>query len=210
MKIKVCGMKYKENIEEVAMLPIDYIGFIFYPASPRYVDDMSPEALSAIPSSVKKTGVFVNEIPENIFFQANRYALDAVQLHGNESPETCRIIREAGLKVIKAFGLKEEKDLRATEKYNSCCDFFLFDTKASSYGGTGTQFNWSILEHYQEKIPFFLSGGISSESVRSIQSFIHPLLYGLDLNSCFEYAPGRKNAGLLSDFICQLKIENYE
>jgi phosphoribosylanthranilate isomerase len=200
MKIKVCGMKEPENIRRLAKLPVDFMGLIFYPKSPRYAGNLLPDALSVLPESAKKVGVFVNEQPEVVLAHIEKYRLDYVQLHGDESVETCRIIRKK-CSVIKAFSISEEVDLEKTNDYQEVCDFVLFDTKTSQYGGSGQQFDWTILDAYKGTRPFFLSGGISTNNSAEIQKIAHPLLYGIDLNSKFETAPSVKDIERLEEFI---------
>lgn len=202
MKIKVCGMKYPDNINELATLPIDMIGLIFYPKSPRFVDSLSCQSLP----NIKKVGVFVNANQNDIIDIAFRYGLDYIQLHGNESPEVCRALRSVGI-VIKAFSISVSADFEQTKEYDSVCDYFLFDTKTPYYGGSGQKFDWNILDSYKGNVPFLLSGGISPNDARSITSISHPQFEGIDLNSRFEVEPGRKNVELLRKFITEIRNE---
>jgi phosphoribosylanthranilate isomerase len=186
-------MRDGDNIRAVENLDIDWMGFIFYAGSPRYVSD-EDEYFAAIQSCTKvKVGVFVNEQPEKILRKVAKYGLDYVQLHGNETPDCCRLLRDAGCAVIKAFSISSEMDLRQTAVYESFADFFLFDTKGNKRGGTGKRFDWSVLEAYRGNVPFLLSGGIDLEHVRDLQTFAHPLLAGVDLNSRFELSPALKD-----------------
>ena len=209
MKIKVCGMKNPENIWALAKLPIDYMGLIFYPKSPRYIQNLDSSVLNILPDNIYRVGVFVNENIESVLEQINKYKLSVVQLHGSESIEYCYAIKAEfpNLSLIKAFNISEEADFLSTKEYENACDFLLFDTKTSQHGGSGIKFDWSILNQYKGKLPFFLSGGISVEDVKAIKSISHPQLYALDLNSKFELEPGLKNIDLLEQFINQLKNE---
>lgn len=201
MIIKVCGMRQAENIRNTEQLGIDMIGFIFYPKSPRYVDEM-PEYL---PQHAKRVGVFVNETKDMVLGLADRFGLDYIQLHGNESPGYCASIKKAGLGIIKAFSISNITDLRAVKEYDDLCDYYLFDTKVHhKLGGTGKQFDWSVLHFYHGKTPFLLSGGINPFSARALKEFHHGALAGYDLNSRFESAPGMKNTDLLSSFLNDL------
>jgi len=148
MKIKVCGMKHSGNISELALLPIDYIGLIFYTKSPRYIDNAS------IPDTTqKKVGVFVNSSKEYILAKIDQYNLDILQLHGNESPELCKELSKIK-SVIKAFSISEVSDFEQTKDYEGSCDYFLFDTKTSHYGGSGKKFDWSVLDYYKGSTSF--------------------------------------------------------
>ena len=122
MKIKVCGLKDPENIEAVAALNPDYMGFIFYSLTPRYVEDLQMEILAAIPSSIHKTAVFVNESKAKITELIDKYNFDAIQLHGDESPEFCASFLNK-VKVIKAFGLNNF-NFAQLNPYLNKVDFF--------------------------------------------------------------------------------------
>lgn len=179
-------------MREVIALPPDYAGFICYGKSPRYIGDLSPENLKAIPNNIIKTGVFVNEDAEVINDLIEKMGFDAIQLHGSETPEFCLQYKRK-VKVLKAFGVDEAFDFEQLKPYVGKVDFFLFDTKTPVHGGSGKTFNWEILKNYTLDIPFFLSGGISPDNLDETKKIIHPQLYGVDLNSKFETAPGIKN-----------------
>jgi phosphoribosylanthranilate isomerase len=205
MKIKVCGMKIPENIRKLSLLQPDYMGFIFYKNSKRFVGDLDPEILSAIPNRIKKVGVFVNEKSDEIERTVHLYNLQAIQLHGDETPETCEYFRKKGQEVIKAIRISTKEDLLKSEEYVDSCDYLLFDTKTPLYGGSGKQYDWEILKDYGNRIPFFLSGGIGPDDLSRILSFHHPFLSGIDLNSKFEREDFQKNIPQLNNFINQLR-----
>lgn len=205
MKIKICGMKFPDNIEAIAPLKPDFMGFIFYPKSPRYAEPLDVKALQSLPKIIKKIGVFVNEDLENILTIATKYDLDGVQLHGSELVDMCRTLRKAGFIVIKAFPIAEAYNFKVTKAYEGACDYFLFDTKTDAYGGSGLKFNWGMLDEYVGETPFLLSGGIAADDAEAILKIEHPLFAGIDLNSKFEIKPGEKNVSLLQRFIDQLK-----
>ena len=207
MKIKVCGMKYPENIQELNKLSIDYMGMIFYQKSPRYIDYQLCQNVGNIDSSnIKRVGVFVNSTVDYIVEMIDRYKLDLIQLHGNESPDFCAELNKF-IPIIKAFSISEASDFEQTKAYEGLRRYFLFDTKTSQYGGSGKKFDWNILDAYDEDTPFFLSGGISAEDVKQIKAIKHPRLYGVDRNSKFETEPGLKDIQLLDQFIKQLRNE---
>jgi len=198
--IKVCGMRHADNIRMVEDLGVDWLGFIFYPKSPRYVSELP----GYLPAKAKRVGVFVNETKENIQIIADRFSLDYIQLHGKESPEYCTNIQQTGLKTIKAFSLKKTADINITADYEGTCDYFLFDTKCKQHGGSGNQFDWDILEHYTGKTPFLLSGGINEFSAESLKRINHPMLTGYDINSRFEKSPGMKDTIRIEKFLREL------
>lgn len=202
MKIKVCGLRDKTNLNELMELPLDYMGFIFYSKSARYVgEDFDSEITKMIPLHIRKVGVFVNEATEKILKLAKQYQLDVIQLHGDESPEKCQLIKESGLEVFKAFQLNESFQFERLEAYHKTCDYFLFDTKSESYGGSGKKFNWEILKNYKGETDFFLSGGIGIDDAEAVKVFQHSKLFGLDVNSGFERSPAVKNVVLVKEFL---------
>lgn len=201
MKIKVCGMKDRENIISLASLKPDYMGFIFYPGSKRYAGDPDKKLMASLPSAIKLTGVFVDEEPDIIIAKVIEYGLDAVQLHGAESSEYCRLIRISlnemqplkNIELIKAFGISPGFHFADLNEYQNVTDYFLFDTKTSGHGGSGLTFDWKILHEYTGNKPYFLSGGLSPENIEGISKLAGNNLYGLDLNSRFETEPGIKD-----------------
>jgi phosphoribosylanthranilate isomerase len=192
MKIKVCGNKYKENIEQVAQLRPDSMGFIFYEPSKRYVTEEFQ--MPALPAGIKKTGVFVNADADFIIDKINTHNLDCIQLHGDEPPYFCRQMQRITC-IIKAFGIDDKFDFQSLDKYKDSCNYFLFDTKTTERGGSGQQFNWDQLKKYNLQTPFFLSGGLDLEAAKKIVTMTeeYPLLYGMDVNSKFETSPGLKD-----------------
>jgi phosphoribosylanthranilate isomerase len=204
MKLKICGMKYQENILDVAALSPDYMGFIFYENSPRSIDTYIPD----IPKSIKKAGVFVNESLENVKKKAAQYNLNTVQLHGHEAPEFCRKLKNEGLEIIKVFSIRNEFDFSRLSAYEPFIDFFLFDTKGPNPGGNGFCFDWSVLQEYNSNKPYFLSGGIGVEQLESLKKFKNSTAakqcYAIDINSKFELKPGLKDDIKLKNFIKQL------
>ena len=201
-KIKVCGMKYPDNIREIVKLKPDYIGFIFYEKSPRYVGkEIDPEILDSVPSSIKKVGVFVNASEREMKNSITRNSLDVVQLHGNESPEMCQIIRMAGVEVVKAFPVDEDFDFHSIQRYRESCNAYLFDTKTPGYGGSGKQFNWELLDEHNFTKPVFLSGGIGLEDAERIVALNNKDIKVVDINSRFESEPGVKDIDKVQKFI---------
>ncbi|OUJ72631.1 phosphoribosylanthranilate isomerase [Hymenobacter crusticola] len=206
LRIKVCGMKFAENIAEVAMLEPDFLGFIFVSSSSRYVADiLDPRQLRALPLNIKRVGVFVNETSATILRLAGQYGLDLVQLHGEEKPEQCAELQATGLPVMKAFPVGETFDFATLMPYVSSCTYFLFDTKTDLRGGSGHTFDWSLLESYPLSIPYFLAGGIELSHLPKLQELQLPGLFAVDLNSRFETAPGLKNVDLLCEMLLALR-----
>lgn len=200
--IKVCGMTETENIRHIEQSGVDMIGFIFYPKSPRCLCEMP----GYLPTRAKRVGVFVNETKENILMYADRFGLDYIQLHGNESPEYCRsLLSTCALPLIKAFSIAGPNDLPVISAYSGLCDYYLFDTKSPKYGGTGKQFDWNLLNRYNGSTPFLLSGGINFYSVKAIKEFHHPRFAGVDINSRFETSPGIKDVERIRAFLQELR-----
>ncbi len=192
LKLKVCGMRDSKNIQELVELRPDFMGFIFYPKSPRYADGLDENMIMRIPLSIHKVGVFVNEEHEKIIEIAERYGLEYIQLHGDEDLSFANVIKENGLKVIKVFRVMDSIPFYA-KNYQGIADYFLFDTASVNYGGSGRHFDWNILKNYNLDIPFFLSGGIQLEDIPTIKSMEIEGLAGIDVNSRFEVEPGLKD-----------------
>lgn len=201
VKLKICGMKYPENIQDIAALEPDYLGFIFWDKSIRKMDF---ETLPNIPFSIKKVGVFVDESIHEIFSKVNQYKLDSVQLHGNESVIFCKNVKKTGVEVIKAFSIDHNFNFNTVKDYVPFVDYFLFDTKGKLPGGNGITFNWKMLEKYQYEKPFFLSGGIGKTEIDAIKDFLKTeasnKCVAIDVNSRFELKPGCKSITKLKKF----------
>ena len=214
--VKVCGMRHAENIRQVVELGVDWIGMIFWDKSPRNVT-MVPGNAGIIPDcrsdlgdfKVKRVGVFVDETAQNIITRVVNYKLDLVQLHGHETPTLIRNLRRTladirPVKFIKAISVSSRDDIAAYRDYEDCVDYFLFDTKCKTVGGSGEQFDWSVLDAYDGTRPFLLSGGIGTDDAERVRNFHHPKCIGIDLNSRFETEPGFKDITKLKQFLEQL------
>lgn len=222
MIIKVCGMREPENIRAVKELDIDLMGLIFWPKSPRYVSsipihagivpDMANKEVKDSADRVKTVGVFVDEMPQTVIAHAYNYHLDYIQLHGNESPVYIDNLKRTlipdilpDVKIIKALSIREADDVKRWRQYKGYADMLLFDTKCKCVGGSGEQFDWSVLDGYDGDIPFLLSGGIGPDDAERVKSFRHPMCVGIDLNSKFEDEPALKNVGALKEFISSIR-----
>jgi phosphoribosylanthranilate isomerase len=207
-RIKVCGMCDPLNVKEIAELKPDFIGFIFFPGSPRYVGEEPEMSLCHnIPPGIKRVGVFYNENNQKILDLSNRDGLDMVQLHGNESPVSCLQLKSSGLTIIKTFNIDRHFNFQTLVQYMPVCDYFLFDTKSEKPGGSGIKFNWEKLEEYSLDKPFFLSGGIGSEDAEIFKTIKNRGFFAIDINSRFETSPGFKNVSLVKAFMEEIKNE---
>ncbi|WP_229316881.1 phosphoribosylanthranilate isomerase [Flavobacterium ammoniigenes] len=201
MKLKICGMKYPDNILEVGTLLPDYMGFIFWEKSARYFDGTLP----TLPQSIKKIGVFVNANKEEIEAQVLKHDLQAVQLHGQESVAFCHELKNTlanTTEIIKVFSVDDTFDFNQLEPFETVCDYFLFDTKGKLPGGNGTTFDWKVLEQYPSQKPFFLSGGIGLDEIDLVKQILKtdlPII-AIDVNSKFEIEAGLKNKEELDRF----------
>ena len=193
-------MKYQDNIEAVASLQPDYLGFIFHEESPRNFDGIIPE----LSTQIQKVAVFVDEKVEYIVQQIEKHHLSVIQLHGHESPEICRLLKSTKSKIIKVFSIKDKFDFSVLTPYEDVCDYFLFDTKGKLPGGNGYTFNWDVLIDYPSAKPFFLSGGIGLEQVEDLKRFqkseASRYCYAIDVNSKFEIEAGLKNIEEIGTF----------
>lgn len=208
MNIKVCGITEMKQLQRLDGLDIDFAGLIFYKDSPRYIGDkISKAELKRADLDLKKVGVFVNPEMIDVLDAIDDYGLDAVQLHGTESPEMCEDL-SSEVEVIKVFSIKDNTTNidELVADYDAVCDYYLFD-KATDYsiGGTGQQFDWNILTKAKIEKPFFLSGGIGPDDAAKVKAFKHPDFFGIDLNSRFEKSPGVKDMAVLLAFKQALK-----
>jgi phosphoribosylanthranilate isomerase len=200
MIIKVCGMREADNIRATEQLGVDWLGFIFWPNSSRYVATLP----AYLPSAAKRVGVFVDASIEDVTNKASDYQLDIIQLHGHESREYASEIRNRGLTVMKAISISNRDDIATSMVYEGIANYFLFDTKCKTVGGSGEHFDWSVLNAYDGSTPFLLSGGIGPDDVERVRNFCHPECIGIDLNSRFEISPALKDINKLKQFIQQL------
>ncbi len=197
-------MKHTANLEAVEKLPVDWLGFIFYPQSKRFVGE-TPEPGLFI-TEKPKVGVFVDENAFEILALVKNLGFEWVQLHGKENPQTCRMLKMQGLKIIKAFSVDENFDFETTAAYEKAAALFLFDTKTPQHGGSGQKFDWEMLGKYTGHTPFLLSGGIGPGDAEEILKINHPKLTGIDVNSGFEDQPGVKNIEKLKTFITKITM----
>jgi len=212
INIKVCGITQFKQLQQLEALNVDYAGLIFYKESPRYMGDkLSAKEIKDADFDLKKVGVFVNPSYADLLDAIDNYGLDIVQLHGNETPELCEEL-SAEVEVIKAFRLDVTQDVtvnidKLVEPYDAACDYYLFDTAGlkESFGGTGKQFDWSILNKAKIEKPFFLSGGIGPDDAVKVKSFKHPDFFAIDVNSKFETEPGVKDMAAILKFMQAFK-----
>lgn len=205
IKLKVCGMGRPENVKGLIDLRPDFMGFIFYKKSPRYVEDLDDDLLSRIPISIRKVGVFVNEEIETIVKLSKKYGLKYAQLHGDEDLDYCKALKLKGIKVIKVFRLMDVLPI-SMKKYAEVADYFLFDTQTPNYGGSGRHFDWKILEAYNLDTPFLLSGGIKLEDIEEIKNIEAKGFVGIDVNSKFEIEPGLKDLEMINELRSKLNL----
>lgn len=208
-------MREPDNIRDVATTGVTWMGMIFWPKSSRFVSDLS--AADAIPEGITRVGVFVNQPNVEIVHIAHQCRLDIIQLHGSESPsdiQSLRTMLPEGLKVMKAISVSDATDVAKADCYADVADLLLFDTKCTTVGGSGKQFDWSVLMGYSGSLPFLLSGGIGPDDSERLASFHQPMMAGIDLNSRFELSPALKDATALACFINKIptskKLKSHE
>ena len=211
-------MRDADNIRDISALGVDMIGLIFYPPSPRYVQQFSswagiiPDYAPDMGKTPLRVGVFVDDMPQNIVTRVYNYNLDYIQLHGNEPRETLENLRatidpdiKPKIKIIKAISVSSAEDIKKYKEYVGAADLFLFDTKCKTVGGSGEQFDWQVLQAYDGDVPFLLSGGIGPDDAERIKNFHHPKCIGIDLNSKFEIEPALKDVEKLKQFLVKVK-----
>lgn len=211
-------MRDADNIRDISALGVDMIGLIFYPPSPRYVQQFSsgagiiPDYAPDMGKTPLRVGVFVDDMPQNIVTRVYNYKLDYIQLHGNEPRETLENLRatidpdiKPKIKIIKAISVSSAEDIKKYKEYVGAADLFLFDTECKTVGGSGEQFDWQVLQAYDGDVPFLQSGGIGPDDVERIKNFHHPKCIGIDLNSKFEIEPALKDVEKLKQFLVKVK-----
>lgn len=211
-------MRDADNIRDISALGVDMIGLIFYPPSPRYVQQFSsgagiiPDYAPDMGKTPLRVGVFVDDMPQNIVTRVYNYKLDYIQLHGNEPRETLENLRatidpdiKPKVQIIKAISVSSAEDIKKYKEYVGAADLFLFDTECKTVGGSGEQFDWQVLQAYDGDVPFLLSGGIGPDDVERIKNFHHPKCIGIDLNSKFEIEPALKDVEKLKQFLVKVK-----
>lgn len=211
-------MRDADNIRDISALGVDMIGLIFYPPSPRYVQQFSsgagiiPDYAPDMGKTPLRVGVFVDDMPQNIVTRVYNYKLDYIQLHGNEPRETLENLRatidpdiKPKIKIIKAISVSSAEDIKKYKEYVGAAVLFLFDTKCKTVGGSGEQFDWQVLQAYDGDVPFLLSGGIGPDDAERIKNFHHPKCIGIDLNSKFEIEPALKDVEKLKQFLVKVK-----
>lgn len=210
MKLKVCGLTKINQIQELISLNTDFLGFIFYEKSPRFVlNHLSLEGISEI-NHQGKVGVFVNETVEKISEISEKAKLSFIQLHGDEDEKFILQLRQIlgnNIKIIKVIRIGNQSfdELQKTiNQQPSTVNYLLFDTDGKAFGGTGKTFDWQILNEIEIPIPYFLSGGISLENIHQLSTINHQPL-ALDINSKFETEPGIKNLEKIKTFKSLLK-----
>ena len=232
MILKVCGVRTPDNVRELSEIDVDWVGLVFWPESPRYVKQIAARGgfypdyssfaktskeLGGMPEEARKAhkplrvGVFVDGMPQNIVTRVYNFNLDLVQLHGDELPCMIDNLRRTldpdirPVKIIKTIFVEKAEDLQVCKDYEGVVDYFLFHNKTASMGGSGEKFNWNVLEAYDGKVPFLLSGGIGPDDVEAVKSFSHPMFAGIDVNSCFEIEPGVKDMDKVRAFVKAVK-----
>jgi phosphoribosylanthranilate isomerase len=195
LKVKVCGMKDPDNIREVAALKPDFMGFIFYPPSPRYAGDLDAKDLESLDEGIKRVGVFVDPSMEEVLGKRDLLDLDLVQLHGNETVEFVKDLSSKGIRIIKVISGNKALDTEYMESIEEFIEYWLLDTRGELPGGTGVTFDRSVLNTYHFDKPVLLSGGLDADEVSRIREEAHPAVAGVDINSKVEEAPGLKNPG---------------
>ena len=202
MKLKVCGMKYSQNITEIENLFPDLMGFIFYEKSKRFFNQ--PEI--NLNNKVKRVGVFVNENIQEIKNKIKKYKLDYVQLHGEENVNFCHSLQPFA-KIIKVFKIDYNFNFKKTEEFEEVCDYFLFDTKSQLHGGSGKKFDWDLLKNYNCNKDFFLSGGIDISDIEEIKKIVNSYpIAGIDINSKFELDNLEKDKEKINLLIKKLRL----
>ncbi len=205
--VKICGVTTEDTAVHAIKSNADYLGFIFYPQSPRNISfEDSSAIIKKIKDQVSTVAVTVN--PDNsLINKVMEIGFSMIQLHGNETLERVREIRNSSsLKIIKSFGIRNNSDLEKTNEYEEAVDYFLFDAKPGETelpGGNAKTFEWSVLNGFNSKKEFFLSGGLNIENVKT--AINSNLTNFFDVSSGVESSPGVKDKQKISEFINKIK-----
>lgn len=204
-KVKICGITSLHDARFVSGALADYMGFIFYEQSPRYIEPAQAGAIANWIEGPENVGVFVNQPLDNVNMVARQTGIDMVQLHGDEPAEYCSLVEKP---VIKAIHILDETTAESLKKeaaaYRPEVDYLLFDTKVDGkWGGTGRVFDWSILQAISEDIPFFLSGGLNKSNVQTACERVQP--YAVDVSSGLESEPGVKSFNKVEGFMNKME-----
>ncbi|MDI9337722.1 MAG: phosphoribosylanthranilate isomerase [Alphaproteobacteria bacterium] len=196
MKIKVCGLTCLPQLYYLDALNINFLGFIFYEPSPRYV--LKYNSLKNLQNlnlkHAQTVGVFVDENIDILINIANKIGLNCIQLHGNENPDYCMVLKSKGFQIIKVFKIDLQGNLNNDyfKDFEPWCDYFMFDTLTPKQGGAGQSFPWHTIQNLHFNRPYFLSGGIQLSNIQDIKFLPHQP-FSIDINSKFEWTPGFKN-----------------
>ena len=196
VKIKICGITNLEDALQAVDAGADALGFVFFKESPRHIfPEQAAAIIRQLPPFVQTVGLFVNEALETVNQTADLCGLDIIQLHGDESPEFCAVVRR---RVIKAFRVKDISCLDSMKDYRPAA--FLLDAwSPNAHGGTGRTFNWEFAASAAKSNRIVLAGGLTPANVADAVRQVRP--YGVDVSSGVESAPGKKDAALVRNFI---------
>ena len=207
--VKICGLSRAEHVSAAVGAGANYVGFVFFPKSPRNVSLETARTLALdVPAGVAKVALVVDA--DDAFLDALTAAvpLDMLQLHGKESPERVAEIKARyGLPVMKAVGVGDAGDLAALDAYAKVADQLLVDTKppkgADLPGGNGAAFDWTLIAGRRWPVPWMLAGGLTSDNVA--QAIRVTGARQVDLSSAVETAPGQKDSGLIRAFLAAVR-----
>lgn len=208
LKTKICGLKFKANLEEVIKLEPDYVGFIFYTESPRYVGNLwEASMLNILPDTITAVAVTVDMPVKDAEKLAKWTDIKTFQLHGSENADYCSYLQDAGITVIKALPVSNRNLLeKQARQFAFSADYLLLDTPSATFGGTGQKFDWKLLNNLEIELPWFLSGGLDAESVKNMETTgFNEMFYGLDANSKLEVSPGNKSVELCQAFLYEAR-----
>ena len=210
VKVKICGLTNREDAQKACEYGADLVGFLFAPESPRCISpDKAKDIIETLPDEVGKTGLFRDQDPEEVARYVLLCGLNYVQLHGDESPEYCRMLKESAesqgtkIKIIKTFKVKD-KIIGISPVGYDAVDHYLFDTyHPEMMGGTGTRFDWNVLKGIEKDKSFFVAGGLDPDNVAEAIQMLRP--YGVDVASGVERSVGKKDWDKIKEFILNAK-----
>ena len=204
--VKICGLKDPHAVTAAIEGGADFVGFVFYPHSPRYVEiETAAYLCSYLPDHIKPVGLFVDPTDALLEEVLSAVPLQMIQLHGDETPERVIKIKEHfSLPVMKAIPVASSDDLMTAAIYEDVADWMLFDTKSAAlHGGTGQTFDWALLKDYPHQKPWMLAGGLNIDNISQALSALSP--DAVDVSSGVESSRGIKDPEMITAFLKKIK-----
>jgi phosphoribosylanthranilate isomerase len=210
MKVKLCGFTEENSLKVAIANKCDFLGFVFYDKSPRYITPEAAARIAAlVPPSIAKAAVLVDPSEEFLQEITQKFHPDFFQFHGNETPDFLKKVSQKfpQIKIIKAVRISSREDLEQTKNFEDCVDFLMLDSKIKGeLGGSGKSFDWTILQNFHSKKPWFLSGGLNVNNIEEALKISGATM--IDVSSGIEEIRGKKSPKLINEFMKKIRDLN--